>query len=385
MREIFFITNIVVFIILFGGYCALIFNYQRWFFKLKQFIPSAQMHTGTGFSIIIPARNEEKNIANCVNSILQNNYPEDLFEIIVVDDFSEDRTAEIVQKLQSKYFNIKLIQLKNIVDGEINSYKKKAIETAIDSASNEWIITTDADCEVKSEWLNLFDKYIQQTNSVFIAAPVMFKNDDSFLSVFQCLDFISLQGITAASVSAGFLSMCNGANLAYKKSAFYEVNGFKGVDNIASGDDMLLMHKIKLKFPKQIGYLFHSNAIVSTLPADSWKNFFNQRIRWASKATNYDDKRIFLVLLLVYFFNLYLLVLPFLAFYDVFFLKFWLILLAAKTICELGFMFPVAKFFSLKTNLQWFPLMQPFHIFYTVVSGFLGKFGKYEWKGRSVK
>jgi cellulose synthase/poly-beta-1,6-N-acetylglucosamine synthase-like glycosyltransferase len=385
MHEFFFIINIVVFIILFGGYCILIFSYQRWFFKLKQFVPLPQMQYRTAFSIIIPARNEEMNIANCINSILQNDYPKHLFEIIVVDDFSEDSTATIIQQLQSNYSNIKLIQLENIVGKQINSYKKKAIETAIGNASHEWIITTDADCEVRNDWLNLFDKYIQQTNSVFIAAPVMFKNDSSFLSVFQCLDFMSLQGITAASVSAGFLSMCNGANLAYKKSAFYEVNGFKGVDDIASGDDMLLMHKIKTKHPKQIGYLFHPNAIVSTLPANSRKIFFNQRIRWASKATSYDDKRIFSVLLLVYFFNLYLLILPFFAFYDLFFLKFWLILLGAKTIFELGFMYPVAKFFSLKKILRWFPAMQLFHIVYTVVSGFLGKFGKYEWKGRSVK
>ena len=85
----------------------------------------------------------------------------------------------------------------------------------------------------------------------------MFTCDNSFLSVFQCLDFISLQGITAASVSAGFHSMCNGANLAYNKNIFYEVGGFKNADHIASGDDMLLMHKIKIKYPSSIGYLFN--------------------------------------------------------------------------------------------------------------------------------
>ena len=148
-----------------------------------------------------------------------------------------------------------------------------------------------------------------------VAAPVKFVNNGSFISVFQSLDFISLQGITAASVSAGFHSMCNGANLAYSKEAFYSVNGFKGVDDVASGDDMLLMHKIKDKYPTQIGYLFHVNAIVETLPMQGWKSFINQRIRWASKASDYSDKKISLVLLLVYVFNLVLLILPVLSFF----------------------------------------------------------------------
>ncbi len=385
MQQLPFIINTIAFLILFGGYCALILNYQRWFLRLKPFIPSAQIQASTGFSIIIPARNEEANIAGCINSILNNNYPTSLFEIIVVDDFSEDGTAEVVTQLQHRFPNIQLIQLKNIVATKINSYKKKAIETAITYANHPWIITTDADCLVKKDWLNLFDKYIQQANPVFVAAPVMFTNSNSFLSIFQCLDFISLQGITAASVSAGFSSMCNGANLAYKKKIFAEVGGFKGLDNIASGDDMLLMHKIKTKYPGQIGYLFHPWAIVTTLPAPTWKAFFNQRIRWASKAMNYEDRKIFWVLLLVYLFNLYMLILPFFSIADLFLFKFWLLLLAGKTLCELFFMYPVAAFFSMKKLLWWFPLMQPFHIIYTVVSGFLGKFGKYEWKGRTVK
>lgn len=110
--------------------------------------------------------------------------------------------------------------------------------------------------------------------------------------MFQYIDFVSLQGITAASVSAGFHAMCNGANLAYRKDVFYRVNGFKGIDNIASGDDMLLMNKIKHEFPNAIGFLFSKDAIVSTSPMPDWKAFFNQRIRWASKADKYKDKTV---------------------------------------------------------------------------------------------
>ena len=368
-----------------AAYCLLILIYYRWFKNLKHFKPAENLTPVNRFSIVIPARNEETNIEKCLDSILKNKYPEALFEVIVVDDFSTDNTPSIVIKLQQEFSNLKLIHLKNITESKLNSYKKKSIETAISQSSYEWIITTDADCIVPEQWLALFDTFIQQTDPIFVAAPVKFINNNSFLSIFQCLDFISLQGITAASVGAGFHSMCNGANLCYSKEAFYNVNGFKGIDDIASGDDMLLMHKIKQQFPGKIGYLFNANSIVETLPAADWKSFLNQRIRWASKATSYTDKKIFLVLLLVYLLNLSLFVLPFLRIFNSDLLVLWLRLLVVKIVCEILFMYSVSKFFGEQKLLWWFPFMQPFHIIYTVVSGLLGRFGKYEWKGRTVK
>jgi cellulose synthase/poly-beta-1,6-N-acetylglucosamine synthase-like glycosyltransferase len=348
-------------------------------------MPNYSLQPLTRFSIIIPARNEQANIQKCVSSILQNDYPENLYEIIVVDDFSHDATSDIIKKMQQQISNVRLIQLKDCVETKLNSYKKKSIEIAIANASYEWIFTTDADCEVNKNWLNLFDNFIQTKDPVFIAAPVKFSNEKSFLSIFQCLDFLSLQGITAASVRANFLSMCNGANLAYTKEAFNAVNGFKDVDKIASGDDMLLMHKIYKRFPNRTDYLFNKDIIVSTPPMKDVKSFINQRIRWASKATSYTDKKIFLVLLLVYIFNFCLFALPFIAIFNHQLFFYWLAFLLLKTGCELIFLLPVAKFFQQQKLLWWFPVMQPFHIIYTVVSGWLGKFGNYEWKGRIVK
>jgi cellulose synthase/poly-beta-1,6-N-acetylglucosamine synthase-like glycosyltransferase len=216
-----------------------------------------------------------------------------------------------------------------------------------------------------------------------------------FIEIFQALDFMTLQGITGASVHKKFHSMCNGANLAYTKKAFNVVGGFKGIDTIASGDDMLLMHKIYQQNPDSIAYLKSASVIVQTAPVKTIGEFFNQRIRWASKADKYEDKRIFGVLLMVYLFNCLLVVIPIIALfnnnkrsilhitYSTFDL--WLLLLALKTVIELLFLFPAAKFFSKQILLWWFPLMQPFHIVYTVIAGWLGKFGNYKWKGRNVK
>lgn len=193
--------------------------------------------------------------------------------------------------------------------------------------------------------------------------------------------------------------MCNGANLAYTKKTFEEVGGFTGIDNIASGDDMLLMHKIYKRYPEKIMFLKSQEAIVQTQPVNSVRGFFNQRIRWASKASKYDDKRIFWVLLIVYLFNLALIILPVFALFKneildiqlypftflISVLELWLFLFIIKTVIELFFLYPVAKFFGKQKLLWLFPVMQPFHIIYTVIAGWLGSFGRYQWKERRVK
>lgn len=366
------------------GYGLLIWQYRVWFLRLPEFIPAPADHR-TRFSIIIPARNEEDNIAACLRSILQQNYPAHLFEIIVINDHSTDGTEAIVRSIQQQHSNLQLLNLVDALQNKpVNAYKKKAIELAIAQSAGNWIVTTDADCMAQPGWLSLLDQYIQQQDPVFIAAPVMFTHTGSFLSAFQLLDFISLQGITAAAVSAGYHTMCNGANIAYRKDVFYEVGQFSGIDQIASGDDMLLMYKIKQLYPARLGYLFHRGATVTTAPMPNWRSFLNQRIRWASKADKYQDKTIFRALALVYALNLLLLVLFFWGFSVEQGWLFWTVLVLAKTLVELSLMAPVARFYQQMPALNWFLIMQPFHICYTVLAGWLGKFGTYQWKGRNV-
>lgn len=184
---------------------------------------------------------------------------------------------------------------------------KKAIEIAIGIASGDLIVTTDADCTAPPDWIRCLASCQYRQKAVFIAAPVKIDAVPTLLSIFQSLDFMTLQGITGASVFKRFHSMCNGANLAYEKKVFYEVGGFKGIDNLASGDDMLLMHKIATRYPDQVFFVKSKSAIISTQASETWKSFFQQRIRWASKADKYEDKRIFAVLVLVYFLNLLIL------------------------------------------------------------------------------
>ena len=380
--------------IIFGLYVLLILYYWKSWLSIPNFKPQTTKYKPqTRISVIIPARNEEENIAACLDSVCNQSYPNDLFEVLVVDDYSTDNTASIVKLYEGK--NVNLISLKDFIADDINSYKKKAIEIAIAQSTGELIVTTDADCFVQENWLQTIAAFYEQNNPAFIAAPVAIDCSNKFIEFFQGLDFMTLQGITGASVHKKIHSMCNGANLAYTKKAFEEVGGFAGIDTIASGDDMLLMHKIYKRYPDKVMFLKSKAAIVQTTPVNSIKEFFNQRIRWASKADKYDDKRIFAVLLLVYIVNVLLLALPVIAVFDnVQYSMFnvqcsmigvWLLLLLLKTLVELLFLYPVAKFFNKQSMLWLFPLMQPFHIIYTVIAGWLGKFGSYSWKERKVK
>jgi cellulose synthase/poly-beta-1,6-N-acetylglucosamine synthase-like glycosyltransferase len=362
---------------LFVLYSLLIIYYWQCWQSIPPFIPS-QLLSHPRISVIIPARNEEQNIGSLLKAIEQQTYPKEKFEVIVIDDHSEDDTAAIVKQ----HANVLLLQLR---DQGINSYKKRAIEAGIEAASGDIIVTTDADCMPPQTWLQTIVAFKEETKAVFITAPVVIDCNSSIVQIFQALDFMVLQGITGAAVSKNQLTMCNGANLCYEKKVFNEVGGFTGIDHIASGDDMLLMHKMWKRHPQSVYYLRSKTATVSTQPVKTWRDFFNQRIRWASKAAQYDDKRILPVLLLVYLFNLSFLVLLVAGFRD---FRYWIFIAALwilKTLVELPLFYSLCSFFNKQWALKWFFFFQPLHVFYTIISGLFGQFGKYEWKGRKVR
>lgn len=345
----------------------------------------------TKVSIIIPARNEEKNIGRCLTSILNNLYPKELLEIILIDDFSSDTTSDIAKEIITNT-NGKVLHLKDFLspNEKLNAYKKKALSIAIQQASGDLIITTDADCFCPQYWLSEIVSIYEHTHAKCIVAPVNFTpaGKKNWIYYFQSLDFMTMQGITAAGTHLHIGSMCNGANLAFEKTAFNEVGGYEGIDQIASGDDMLLLYKIKKHFEGGIRYLKSNRAIVETPCQPTFKAFINQRIRWASKSDKYEDKSMIAILAVVYLLNLSLLVLFFAALFSsqtatdiLFFLE----ALILKTIVELFFLYPVAGFYKKKKELFWFPLLQPLHILYIISTGFLGKFGKYNWKDRMTQ
>ncbi|MBU6157473.1 MAG: glycosyltransferase [Bacteroidetes bacterium] len=335
----------------------------------------------TKFSIIIVARNESESIKACLDSISRLRYPEALFETLVVDDHSEDDTAT----LAALYPKVQLIQLSEHVKEPIVSYKKKGIALAIEQSNGEYIVTTDADCVVPSDWLRVLDQAIQQEHPAWISGPVVLEEKSNFLNRFEALDFMMLQGVTGGAVRLGMHAMSNGANLCYRKSAYEAVGGFENIDRIAGGDDILLMEKMNVRFPKEIFYAQSTDAIVTTRGSENIHSFLQQRIRWASKGKHYKDFRIRLVALLVYGVNVLLAAYWLAGFFNT---GYWLIAATGtllKATVELSLLIPVARFFKKTYLLRDFLWFQPIHIFYTVAAGFLGLVTHYQWKGRSVR
>ena len=330
-------------------------------------------------TVVIAARNEEACIGACLDSLLQQTLPAEQCEVIVVDDGSDDHTATIVSAYANR--GVKLIRLTE-ADG---SGKKAALRKGIDAAENGIIVTTDADCTFDSRWLNTLLLFRQQKQAVFVAAPVRYSYEQSFLDRFQSVDFLSLQAVTAAAVSARLFNMCNGANLLYTRAAYDAVDGFDGNDHIASGDDMFMMEKMAATFPGQVHFCYAKEAIVTTAPAGSWRAFIRQRIRWASKSTYYRHNGIKLVLLLVYLVNCGLTAMMLLLIFLPQYLPVWLFMVVMKGMIEYPLMIRITRFFKKTHLLPWFIPIQPLHSLYTVLAGGFGLIGSYEWKGRREK
>ena len=332
------------------------------------------------FTIIIPFRNEAANISALAQSLMQITYPKDAFEIIFINDASTDNSVPLLTEFIIQNSNWKLLD--NI--RKSNSPKKDAIDTAISKAKHDWIITTDADCEVPKKWLANFNSFINKNETVkLIAAPVTYKTQQNFLHQFQLLDFLSLIGSTIGSFGLNKPFMCNGANLCYNKQAFLNLNGFEGNNHIASGDDVFLLEKMNKKY--QVAYLKSVDAIVSTFPENSFKNLVYQRVRWASKTSATQSVFGKLVGVIVFFENVFVLWSVIFGLWfgnqkEVFFLIVLTKLITDYILLKKTFNFTKQKLTI--TNFVLSSLFYPFFVVYVVV---ISIFTKVKWKGRSLK
>ena len=256
------------------------------FNKVKSF-KKTDVSPKTAFTIVVPFRNEEKNLDRLLQSLSQLNYPISLIQIVMVDDFSEDNSTRIYNNWRLNHQEVDTTLLENLVLS--NSPKKDALGRAIPIAKHEWIVTTDADCVVNKNWLLTLDNFIQQNKSVeMIVGAVMYKAKNNWFHHFQQLDLISLQGVTIGSFGIGKPFMCNGANFAYTKKFFNEIGGFGGITDKASGDDVLLLQKAVNANKDKVHYLKNPESIVKTKPENDLFKLFMQRVRWASKTSSYN-------------------------------------------------------------------------------------------------
>jgi len=331
----------------------------------------------TTFTIIVPFRNEGKLLPELLTSIYHLNYPNDLFEVILVDDDSDD-------DFQTENYSYNLKVIKNT--RKSNSPKKDAIETAFREARNAWIITTDADCLVPENWLKTLDAFIRENEYEMVVGAISYQTNDDFLQHFQQLELMSLQGATIGSFGISKLFMCNGANFAYSKNLFQTLNGFSDSNHIASGDDVFLLQKALNSSHfgvSKIGYLKNHDFLVLTYPCFSWKDLLQQRIRWASKATAYKSIYAKMLALSVFMGNLSILfgllfcVFGVIPFWD------WYLLFGIKIIADFVLQYKTGKYIQPR-QIRYYLFSTLWYPFFSVVVALFSLKGNYEWKGRKV-
>lgn len=369
----------IVIIIIVGLYTVILLTLIFGVFKLPSFIPKT-ISNHSSFSVIIPFRNEAKHLPELLTSIQSLHYPKHLFEIIFVDDESSDLSvAMITNTLSNTQINFRII--KNIRKSK--SPKKDAIETAISLTKYENIITTDADCVLPKFWLDSYNQFLQINTSDMVVGPICLKQNNKLIHFYQELELQSLQNLTAGSFGWNIPFLANGANLYFSKAGFYELNGYSGNNQIASGDDMFLLEKY-IKGGKKVNYLNTEKAQVITHPENNWSDLIQQRVRWASKSKYYAFKRTKFFGLIVLLMNLLMIVCP-------------IMVAASMTKLEILYVVLIAKlsvdFYSMAVKInqlrfKWLITFIPLSILYPLISiwvGLLSLLGSYKWKGRLFK
>ncbi|MBK8945704.1 MAG: glycosyltransferase [Ignavibacteriae bacterium] len=374
-------------IILFIIFAFLGFYYLIFLIKIVEGIKivkseNSEIKNDEFVSVIIPFRNEEKNIFKSLLSIESQSIPQNQYEIIYVDDNSDDNSFEILQSSVTSQ-NVKIIKSNSSLTNR--AHKKLALNQAIEIAKGEIIITTDADCIHGKNWLEIMkNKFDSETG--FVSGPVEFIEDENLFSKLQRLEFSSLIIVGAALIGIKEPIICNAANLGFRKSVFKMVNGYDDNLNLSSGDDEFLMQKISSNTNFKIKFCYDKNAISFTNPNSSIKEFINQRKRWASKSFYYVKKSITIKLAIIYLFYF-----SFLAQFllGLFFNKLFFVSLIFsfifKLISENYIMRQESVDLFKKVNMKLFFVAEILHIPYIIFAGISGLFGNYEWKGRKIK
>ncbi|MEQ8471661.1 MAG: glycosyltransferase [Marinoscillum sp.] len=329
------------------------------------------------FSVVVPVRNESENILKLLEDLESQDYPKSQFEVVVVDDNSEDNTMDLVTDyLDTSSLTHRLLSL-----GDLDLQGKKfAITEAVQSSKNDYILTIDGDCRVGTQWIKAYNEAYQIKKPMMVTGPVKMNHPDFFTKL-QAGEFAGLIMIGASSLYSGNPSMCNGANLSYQREAFMEVDGYKGNEHIPSGDDEFLLQKIFKAYDRKVMFLKDQRAIVSTDAKQSFLALLNQRIRWSSKWKFH--KSFFIKLLALFIFLNYLAL--FVGVIEGISNQQYLlvaVIFVVRWITLWYFSVPITQFLGIKNVLGVSLVIEIIYPFFVTFLGIASIFGKYSWKGR---
>lgn len=350
----------------------ILFFYSGWR-KLKDFSVENKKLT-TPVSLIIPVRNEEHNIPGLIRGIRDQDYPARLIEIIFVDDHSDDRSFHMISKHIAGMGNFHLTR-------NNGTGKKMALQTGLEKATGNLIITTDADCHHPATWISTFASYYERYYPKLMAGPVLLERGKTFFQRLQQIEFLSLTASTAGAFGAGHPIMCNGANLAFDSKAIKDQEDIMQA-RFSSGDDIFLLHRMKQLWPGELHFVRSNDAAVTTSGQPDFRSFIQQRIRWASKSRGYSDMDTIITGLVVLLINFMLLWTLAGTFFEPGMFSFFVFLYIIKTLPDILLVTAVSSYFRVKKNLWLFPLIQLVYPIYVVFTALTSLSGKYRWKGR---
>lgn len=368
-----FFVFLIIFLIL-VLYVFLIIRYAIGWNRIKK---KSKSSIFPKVSVVIAIRNEENHIEYLLKSLQSQIYPNDKLEFILVNDHSSDNTLFL---LESSTMNN--LQILNMPDNK--SGKKHAIRMAVSKSSGDIILASDADCIFPPMWVDKMVAYFTKDNVKLVSGPVSFKKQDGVFQALQALDFASLIGSGAGAIGIQNAIFCNGANMAYRKEVFLEVNHFNK-DKIASGDDVFLLHSVKAKYPNSITFAKDNNAIVTTQSEQEFSGFINQRQRWVAKSSEYKDMDSIYSSYLVFLANLSFVFLFVILFVDIAFIQFFLFFYTIKFIADFFLLYPTLRFLSRKDLIKWIFPFEFFYSFYIILIIVLSFTKKFDWKGRMYK
>lgn len=325
----------------------------------------------TYVSVVIACLNEQDKLPNLLNSLICQDYPKELFEIVIVDDNSTDKTFEIADA----YTGISNI----VVTTNQGVGKKQAIRTGINLSKGKLIVTSDADCMMGAGWIKTIASFYEVNNPDMIVCPVQIESGSGFFQKFQELEFLSLQGITAGSVVMGNGIMCNGANLAFTKDAYNN-----NLDNlhfeINSGDDIFFLHSLKGQLFHKILWLESSKAMITTSTSKTLMSFLKQRARWISKAKNYTDKDT-ITIAIVTFVTIFLQISVLIAgFFNTSFFGIFLAIFLIKSVPDFLILKNTSGRYMKRSLMKWFipvQLIYPLYVICVIICSLI--WGK-QWK-----
>lgn len=333
-------------------------------------------------SIVIACRDEEENIMQLLKALRIQDYKAENFEVIIVNDHSEDKTLEKIEEFRRLY-EMSNLELLNLTSSEKS--KKEAVRVGVYNARGRLIVTTDADCSMGRQWLSEIVRFYIRTKASFIIGPVLLKAESKLISIFQHIEFAGLMGSGAGSIFFQKPLMCNGANLAFEKDLYLEVNREDMRHDLASGDDMFLMLAAKNNAGIKYGFIKSRKAVVETNGKLTFQGFISQRRRWVSKNKYLKDDWIMLNGLVVLAINMLIILFGIGSFFNSLVFSLFLLTLLGKFTVDFILVYSVLKFYGTSKTARWYIFAQLFSIASIPVIIFNSFKRNYEWKGRIVR